>query len=224
MARNPQLEKVQQAFEDRPAAEKIILAVVLAGLVFWLYLILVSDPLKAEINSLQQQIRNNENRLVTMQSRAQQAETSSTEDPNRAARQQLERLIAQETRASEQLAALTGSVVAPLQMNRLLTGVLNLHPDLRLLKVENQVPQQITGTRSGAVNAQAANLQRVFRHGLQLEFEGDYLSTLRYIVYLESLSENFYWDAIRIQTEEWPRARINLEIHTLSQEENFVGI
>lgn len=219
MAMNPQLEKLQQAFETRPAAEKVILAVILGGLILWLYLILVSDPLKAEINSLQQQIRSSETRLVSMRNRAQQAESSSTEDPNRAARQQLERLLVQETRASEQLAALTGSVVPPVQMNRLLTGVLNLHPDLRLLKVENQVPQQISGNRVGAASA-----QRIFRHGLQLEFEGDYLSTLRYIVYLESLSENFYWDALSIVSEEWPRARINLEIHTLSQEQNFVGI
>lgn len=175
--------------------------------------------MKAEIETLDQQITSNENRLITMTNRASQAERSSAQDPNQAARQQLERLMTQESTARGQLAALTGSVVAPLAMNRLLTAVLDLHPDLYLVRVENQAPQQISGRSTDATSA-----QRIFRHGLRLEFEGDYLSTLRYMVYLESLSENFYWDMISIVPEEWPRARITLEIHTLSLEESFIGV
>ncbi|MDP1930585.1 MAG: hypothetical protein Q8L60_03905 [Gammaproteobacteria bacterium] len=218
MAANQQMLKLRAAYDTRPPAEKVILGILLAAVIGWLYLIMVSDPVKAEIALMQQQITTSETQMAALQARQQRAEASSQQDPNRAARQRLERLTADESVARSQLDALTGSVISPLSMNRLLTSVLDLHPGLRLTRVENQAPQQLSG-RGAAVSA-----QRVFRHGLLLEFQGDFLSTLGYLVYLESLSENFYWDSLEMVAHEWPSAVIRLQIHTLSMEEGFVGV
>lgn len=216
---NPQIDKLREQFDARPAAEKFIVAVLLAGILFWLYLILISDPLKAEINEAKVQLSSTEARLAAMQTRQQRAEVSSQQDPNRAAREQLAKLVSDEAEARAQLNALTGSVISPLAMNSLLTSVLETQSGLSLKRVENLPPQQVTGN-----GAAPASGQRVFQHGLVMEFEGDFLSTLKYLVYLESLSENFYWDALSVVPSDWPTAKVKLELHTLSAEENFIGV
>jgi MSHA biogenesis protein MshJ len=219
VAMNQQLGKLRTAYISRPPAEKWLLAITLVVGIVWLYLSVLFDPLRAEIAALELQLGNAENRMITLQARQLRAETNSAEDPNRAARERLAALTVEERQARSQLEALTGSVVNPVAMNRLLTSVLELHPGLRLSKVENQPPRQLAGERAGVGNA-----QRIYRHDLLLEFEGDYLSTLSYLVYLESLSENFYWDALSVTPEEWPRSKVRLELHTLSGEGGFVGV
>lgn len=212
-----QLDKLKHAFDQRLPAEKAVVAFITAAIIFYAYLIFVSDPVKADIARLTQQVSSNETRTLAMEARQQRAERSSTLDPNQAARAQLEQLIAAESKAAEQLEALTGSVIGPLEMNSLLTDVLSLQAGLNLKRVENLGARRVTS--SGSVAG-----QRVYRHDIVLEFDGDYLSTLQYLVYLEGLSENFYWDAISIQPSEWPSASVRLQIHTLSSEESFVGV
>jgi hypothetical protein len=216
---NQQLGKLRTTYMSRPPAEKWLLAITLAAGIVWLYLTVLFDPLRAEIAALELQLSNAESRITALQARQLSAEASSAEDPNRAARDRLEELTVEERQARNQLEALTGSVVNPVAMNRLLTSVLELHPGLSLSKVENQPPQLLAGERAGVGNA-----QRIYRHDLLLEFEGDYLSALSYLLYLESLSENFYWDALSVTPEEWPLSKVRLELHTLSGEGGFVGV
>lgn len=216
MADKP-MDKFKNAFDQRLPAEKALIAVIAAGVIFYGYLIFVSDPLKADIATLTLQVNNNETRTAALVSRQERAERSSQQDPNQAARAQLTKLVADESKARDQLEALTGSVIGPVEMNRLLTDVLNMQSGLYLQRAENVGARRVTA--SGTVAG-----QRIFRHDIVLEFEGDYLSTLRYLVYLESLSENFYWDAINIQPTQWPEASVRLELHTLSSEESFVGV
>lgn len=219
MVANISMHKLREAFDARPQGEKAILAVLLAVVIGWLYLTFVHDPLRLELTVLEQRISAARSDIINMQLRQQRAEASSQDDPNRAARERLAELIVEEAEARTQLEALTGSVVTPIAMNRLLTGVLDMHPGLRLKKVENLPPRRVAGNSNVVGNAQS-----VFSHGLVLEFEGSYLSTLSYLLYLESLSENFYWDAVSIEQTEWPAATVKLELHTLSAEETFVGV
>jgi MSHA biogenesis protein MshJ len=207
--------KLKNAFEARLPAEKAIIAFIVAAAIFYLYLIWVSDPVKADIATLKLQISNNQTRTTALEARELRAGTGSRLDPNLAARKQLEELIAKQANAREQLGALTGSVIGPVEMNSLLTDVLRLNSGLYLRRIANSGARRVAGGGAG---------QQVFRHDLRLEFEGDYLSTLKYLVYLEGLSENFYWDSISIVPTQWPSASVMLELHTLSSQESFVGV
>lgn len=215
MADSPVI-KLKNTFEARLPAEKAIIAFIVAAAIFYLYLLWVSDPVKADIATLKLQISNNQTRTTALEARQLRAETSSRLDPNLAARKQLEELIAKQAAAREQLDALTGSVIGPVEMNSLLTDVLSLNSGLYLRRVANSGARRVAGGGGAG--------QQVFRHDLRLEFEGDYLSTLQYLVYLEGLSENFYWDSISIVSTQWPSASVILELHTLSSQESFVGV
>lgn len=226
MADNAQMAKLREAYYSRKPAEKFIIAgVLIAGLVLS-YLTFVSDPLQAEVAVLQQQLTTTNSRLATMRTREEQAERRSQEDPNRAARERLEVVLRELNAAQAQVNALAGSMVSPVVMNRLLTDVLDNQTGLRLLSVQNRPPQRLGEAQATTTTGQTAarQIQRIYRHGLTLEFEGDFLSTLQYLVYLENLSENFYWDSLIFSPIVWPTTRITLDIHTLSLEESFIGV
>jgi MSHA biogenesis protein MshJ len=65
---------------------------------------------------------------------------------------------------------------------------------------------------------------QVYAHGLVLEFEGDFFTTLKYLRFLEEITRSFFWDTISFRVAEWPSARVTLQIHTLSTDAGFIGV
>ncbi|WP_455203599.1 hypothetical protein [Kaarinaea lacus] len=72
--------------------------------------------------------------------------------------------------------------------------------------------------------ASVANLPQIFKHGLEIEFQGDYLSTLSYLKKLETLPWKFYWDEVAYEVLEHPTAQITLKIHTLSLDKGWISV
>jgi len=218
MAMGLKLGEWRDRYEARPRAEKGIILAVTLLVIFWGYLVGISDPLAASIAALDQQIVTSQAQLASLQARQQEARQASENDPNLFARAQLEELVAAEVLARRQLEEINGSVISATTMNRLLQEVLGAHDGLRLVRLENRPAVRLVG------NDLSETAQLMYRHGLVLEFEGDYLSLLRYLVYLEGLSENFFWESLSITPGEWPKSAIRIELSALSPEESFVGI
>jgi len=202
-----QLSDLQLRYEARPRAEKGILLAVTLMVISGLYVVGVSDPLAASVNALDQQILTAQAQITALQTRQAEARQAGENDPNVFAREQLVELVAAETEARRQLDEINGSVISATTMD-----------GLRLIRLENRPAERLVGDDL----SEAA--QRMFRHGLVLEFEGDYLSLLQYLVYLESLQENFFWESLSITPGEWPTSAIRIELSALSPEESFVGI
>ena len=64
----------------------------------------------------------------------------------------------------------------------------------------------------------------VYRHGLQMEFEGNYLAALNYLKALEALQWEFYWDAVQLEVTKYPRSKIIITVHTLSLRDSWIGV
>ncbi|MCP5329436.1 MAG: hypothetical protein H7A07_00635 [Pseudomonadales bacterium] len=120
-------------------------------------------------------------------------------------------------------------------MTQMLISVLDSQEGLTLIRVENRTPEALSN-QGGQVPAEAQTEEvlaqgnrlttgfQVFRHALVLEFQGDFFSTLRYLRFLETMEQSFFWDSIEYEQALWPEARVILELHTLSSEEGFIGV
>ena len=73
-----------ESFDQRPAAEKTILAVLGIGVLIWLYLIFVFEPMDSAREQAANDLMVREARLVTMQQRERTAVIMGNEDPNEA--------------------------------------------------------------------------------------------------------------------------------------------
>lgn len=218
MSMKLKLNELRDRYEARPRSEKGIMLAVSLMVIFWLYVVGVSDPLAASITALDQQILTAQVEVAALKARQQEARRASENDPNLFVRERLEELVVAEATARQQLEEINGSVISATTMNRLLSEVLGTHDGLRLVRLENRPAERLVG------NDLSETAQLMYRHGLVLEFEGDYLSLLKYLVYLEGLSENFFWESLSITPGDWPKSAIRMELSALSPEESFVGI
>ncbi|MFT7472141.1 MAG: MSHA biogenesis protein MshJ [Kiritimatiellia bacterium] len=228
---NQQVAALVKSIESRSQVEKIaIFALAVAALVMG-YLSLVSDPLKAEVSGARNQIAS-----VTRQIGQQQASytnmlAQSLEDPNKFANDRLAVVEREQAGLDSQIRELAGDLVSPEDMTRILTSVLERQSGLELISFQNlNATPLLAGDRNSSESAEGSNVNQpgisgqVFEHGLRLEFQGDYFSTIKYLRFIEEISGSFFWDSISFRQVSWPDAVVTLEIHTISTNSGFIGV
>lgn len=137
---------------------------------------------------------------------------------------QLERLTALRERVvegEESMRIFTSDLVTPDQMRFLLEDLVRRQPGLELVSVSNMESRPVIEQAEGT---DAASGPRLFRHGLVLVFEGSYLDCLQYLQAVERLPWQLYWARLELETDSHPRNRIVIELHTLSLEEEWIGV
>lgn len=216
----------------RPQAEKVILAVLGLGSALYFYGVLYYEPVREQAASLERQLATVQARMLEQSTRATELQQSGVEDPDAFIRERLAELVAEQDNIQSGIQSLAGNLVSPNGMTQMLTSVLDSQEGLTLIRVENRPPEAltnpVTAVTEGEGDVQGAPLRsigfQVYRHGLILEFQGDYFSTLRYLLFLEEMDESFFWDRFEFEQTLWPQARVILELHTLSSEEGFIGV
>jgi len=105
-----------------------------------------------------------------------------------------------------------GTLLEPGQAVQILEQVLEQEQGLKLSEAI-AVNKPHAGPAPG--NATTAPVADISRYELQLQLEGSYLATLRYLQALEALPWKFFWDGVDFEVIEYPVARVTIDIHTL---------
>jgi MSHA biogenesis protein MshJ len=69
----------------------------------------------------------------------------------------------------------------------------------------------------------AGALDAAYRHGMQMEFSGDFFATLEFLRRLEALEWKFFWESVRFDVTEYPQAIATVRVFTLSLDRNWIG-
>lgn len=128
----------------------------------------------------------------------------------------------------------TNHLVSPAKMAAILQTILNKSAGLELTEIKGlgasplltQTPSE-TSTVSGGAGTEpgtAAGLNNAYKHGLVIKFEGDYLSTLKYMRQLESLEWGFFWENLEYEVVNYPKGRVAITLYTLSLEKDWIGV
>lgn len=160
-------------------------------------------------------------------------------DPDLALRQAL---LAAEAVRDGQLAALqrdTAALIDPPHMQQVLQELLQSRPGLRLLGLESFSAPLVLPAPPAAPAAPAVAGQPVsaatpapilYRHGMRLTLEGSYFELRDYLRDVEQRSQQggrrLFWERLDYQVgEAGPgKARIVVELYTLSREAGWVGV
>lgn len=232
-----QLDKFVANIEARNQLEKVVVLLMIVASIAMLYITMAFDPIRGDISSARGQIRSVDSQIQAQQLSYANMVAESQEDPNKFANDRLMVIARAQTQLETEIRNLAGDLVTPNEMTTLLESLLARQAGLQLLTSRNEtvtpLRQGISNEAelladSGAVNFE--DVQRtdvsgqVYQHGLFLEFEGDFFSTLKYLRFLEEVTGSFFWDSISFRQLEWPNAHVTLEIHTLSTDEGFIGV
>lgn len=88
---------------------------------------------------------------------------------------------------------------------------------LELVNLKSEPPRRL-----GSEGTATANL--LFAHGLTIEVKGDFAATLDYLRRIEQSEWQLLWDRLDYRVESFPDAHVTIELHTLSEQEAWVGV
>ncbi|NOX43994.1 MAG: hypothetical protein GXP19_09720 [Gammaproteobacteria bacterium] len=115
--------------------------------------------------------------------------------------------------------------IQPEQMATVLRDMLSNETKLTLIRLESLGVEPLFPSQeiSPSENTQEKR-PNIYKHGMRVELEGDFNSTLNYLQALESMPWRFYWDNVEYQVLDYPVARVVITVHTLSLDEGWIGV
>jgi len=212
--------------------ERVILTSTAVALVVFVWLQFVFGPIEKmqahhakTLASLNQQIVSQSDRLTELTGLL-------AHNPNESLWAEQAQLQEKMTQLRKEIEARLSNLIAPEQMADVMRSVLSDYKGLHLLSARN-LPveplriQQTDADRPAAKNTTAKAAENdqavIFAHGFELVLSGGYFQTLEFLQRLEDMS-GFYWRALDYQVEDYPAAKITLQINTLSLEEDWIGV
>ena len=95
---------------------------------------------------------------------------------------------------------------------------------LRNVGSEPVIREDRAAAADAAEGDASAQVPRVFRHRVELVVRGDYFAVLAYLKRLEGLDWQFQWDALELQSVDYPVAQAMVSLSTLSLAEDWIGV
>lgn len=113
----------------------------------------------------------------------------------------------------------TLELVEPDEMFSLMQELLFAESKLELTELKRK---QVTPAFSMEVSE--VGQPQIYRHVLNIRFEGSFRNILTYLNRLEELDWKLMWDRINLKTHEYPVIQADIEISTLSDSKHWVGL
>lgn len=217
------LQKILNKYSALSTRERILVVASIWVVMFVAWFNFVSDPFFKKTSQTSSQIANLISDTNALQQQHAKLLQARDRDPHRETRDRIEKLERLITKIDSSLKQKLHGLITPKQMVKVLESVLQKNKNLKLLRVKSiaavpLLPEEEDG------NETPGQAVEIYRHGLQIEFEGNYLATLEYLKALEKLSWEFYWDEVQLEVQEYPTSKVVIRIHTLSLGKGWIGI
>lgn len=153
----------------------------------------------------------------TLTAELEQLELRESADPDTAIREQLDLLAGKISILDDRLRGQTLQILAPEQMPAVLRDMIHNVDGLRITAVRSELPQRL-------VNSAEDNLPVLYRHGLVIDLEGDYLGLLDCVRKLEELPWRLYWLGMDVRADGPAPGAFRLHVYTVSLREEWIRV
>jgi len=224
-------QKAAQQVAELSQREKILLLVtgliIIPGILDFFLL----QPLRDKSTQWQQQTDVINQRLASFATQQNDLISQIENDPAMELERRIEGIDRALASAQQELLKYTDTLIAPQRMAAMLENMLHERGDLELVSLQNlPVAPLFKGQKSAANEVQQADNHKdsddvfgLYRHGVQLVFEGNYMATKDYLTNLEQLPWKFYWQTFNYEVQQHPTALVSLNIYTLSTSKWWIG-
>lgn len=207
------------ALNERERLAVMLLSVVAIVIVF---LELILSPLNQQYDIADKQIISLQTQTKQLETQIAKLKAKKNRDPDFQDKQKIKLLSEQISNLDIRLKEKMHGLIEPKQMAKVLEVVLAQNTDLKLQRVQSLGAKPLTPLK--AKESEAAEPLGIYQHGMQIEFKGSYLSTLKYLKALDELPWDFYWDALDLKVNKYPVSTIVITVHTLSFHEGWIGV
>ncbi len=113
--------------------------------------------------------------------------------------------------------SITTALINPKDMTAVLAGLLQ-KGDMRIQTMSNLDAQAVY------VKAQKDETNLLFKHGLSLELQGSFASSLEYVQRIEDQDWQVFWDELNFTILSYPEGKLEMKVHTLSTSDSVLGL
>jgi MSHA biogenesis protein MshJ len=243
-----------ERFEALSLRERALFLVSIIAILYIFWDMVLMERVQQQQKTAVIQMKKWQSQISDIDNRIQLASAAMSGDKQKQAMQRIERLKAEISDINKRQKALTVGFIRPQQMVDVLKGLLATERGLQLTRLQSQVVQPLirrlpepSSAASSVHKRRSANatqqpkksleenvlddnasstttLPEVYKHGLEIVFQGDYNSTLSYLRKLEQLPWKFYWEEVVYEVLDYPKAQILVRIHTLSLDKGWISV
>lgn len=183
---------------------------------FFLMLTFMVEPAMKSNDSVKRQIQSESNQTLVLKGEIQGLKNKLKQDPDKDIDDELKKLMEKSQDLSLELSKQVDSLLSPGQMAYLLQEVLKNNKGLKLVSLESQPAKPVLkDADNSGVN--------YYIHPVRIELTGTYFQIKDYLQALETMTVKYYWSRFQYQVEEYPKARLVLEVYTLGTRQEFIG-
>lgn len=207
-------------FDARTERERVQLGFATAAAILTLWLVLFHQPIAARHADATAGAESASFEADRVEREIAALGAAGTRDARSQQRDEVVRLEREIAELAARATAAGSSVLPPREVVALLRELLAAQPDLRLVRIESLAAEPIDAP-GGDPDTQPMKAT-LYRHPIEIEIEGEYLPTLRWLGAVAALPWRLQWDELRYDVTEHPRARIVLRLHTLGREQEWI--
>ncbi len=206
-------------FRERSLA--MISIVVLLGFAWWN---VYGQPIQAETKQLNKQNEALGQEILVLESTSQSIEKRIDGGILNAKQRQLENLQDELNRVKNLLDEKLLDLIEPDEMFQLMRELIFAESKLKLTGLKRKRVAPVFSENEKAGEEKGEDQPEIYRHVMEMKFEGTYLNILSYLSRLEKIEWKLIWDRLSLRIEEYPVINVEIEISTLSDNKHWVGL
>jgi MSHA biogenesis protein MshJ len=204
------IQQWQERVDALELRERLLLLIAAVVVLFLAVDALALQPTLKKHRITEQRIADLQNQLIALTSEAEILSDQSGNQRLAARRELRDRLTGELAALDSTIVEQLGALVEPTQAAKLLEHVLDRHPRLKL-----RAMRASTETLDGLEIEASGTAGLLGRYQLELEVEGSYLDTMKYLQALEGMPWKFFWQEVDFQVDSHPKAMTRLRLYTL---------
>jgi MSHA biogenesis protein MshJ len=232
MQLKPQWQHLADRVDAMSLRERILIFLAAALVLITLANTLLIKPLLTRQRAMSQQIVLTQAQTSALQAQIQTMVKAGGTDPDAALRARMAELQAKSAESDKALRDIQSGLVSPQQMPTLLEDILQRNRALRLVSLKTLPIQDLAATlSSGDTKSPGKQTQEgtaselaVFKQGVEITVEGNYLDLLRYLTAMESSPWRMFWGNAELSVNKYPEATLTLRLYTLSLDKAWLAI
>jgi MSHA biogenesis protein MshJ len=212
-----QLAALESWFDGRSARERNVLFAAVLAAILLLFETAWCGPERQRAASAGANVASLQAQKTAMEDEVEVLSLRESLDPDAAILEQLDvlehKIGALDTRLRNQ----TLQILSPEQMPAVLKDLIGMGRALRIVGIRSESPQRL-------VNSANDNLPVLYRHGLVIDLQGEYLALLDYVQALENLPWRFYWLGLEVRAAGSGPREFRLHVYTVSLREEWIRV
>jgi len=218
-----------QKLDRRPLRERVLVNLLIVVVVVMLVDWFVLSPERDRVAGMEADLASRDSQVEELRTARDQLAERVANDPVIELERTEERLQARVEALDQRLESAAQGFVSAGSMAEALRDMLADSP-LQLISLETmpaerlRQPPDADADGEGGVEPTGPNgLPMLYRHPLEITFEGRFVDALAYLQRVQGLDWDFQWDGIEVETIDYPRATVTWRLHSISLEEAVIG-